>query len=69
MNISDKDGPLSTNIIIVLTAFDDRKKIVLGNFLKMFQNGPISKDITRKVIFEDFLIFPSCLFRSSRFDT
>ena len=26
-------------------------------FLKMFQNGPIRKVITKKVIFEDFLIF------------
>jgi hypothetical protein len=33
----------------------------------MFQNGPIRKVITIKVIFEDFLIFPSC--RPSWLDT
>lgn len=36
---------------------DDPKKFVLGNFLKMFQNGPIRKVITKKSYLEDFLIF------------
>ena len=34
-----------------------QKKLYWGNFLKMFQNGPIRKVITKKVIFEEFLIF------------
>ena len=34
-----------------------QKNLYWENFLKMFQNGPIRKVITKKVIFEDFLIF------------
>ena len=34
-----------------------QKNFYWENFLKMFQNGPIRKVITKKVIFEDFLIF------------
>ena len=45
-----------------------QKILYWENFLKMFQNGPIHKVITIKVIFEDFLIFsPSCT--SSWLDT
>ena len=34
-----------------------QKILYWENFLKMFQNDPIRKVITKKVIFEDFLIF------------
>ena len=34
-----------------------QKNLYWENFLKMFQNGPIRKVITKKVIFEGFLIF------------
>ena len=34
-----------------------QKNLYWENFLKMFQNGPIRKVITKKVIFGDFLIF------------
>ena len=34
-----------------------QKNLYWENFLKMYQNGPIRKVITKKVIFEDFLIY------------